>query len=143
MNDGLPYPAIDDAIDLYEHQLKAFGVTPDTDRSDVATNIGFTYDDETFYLELDNADLQNVRFTLAFAIAPELKGDRAKLLEAALENTTACTAVATLIDEESDVVFRYDAFIGPDLNVAPLLRRILDTLQSAQDRFFTKMGTGA
>jgi len=142
MNDTL-YPGIDEAIDLYEHQLKALGVTPDTDRSDVATNIGFTYDDETFYLELDNADLQNVRFTLAYTIAPELKRDRAKLLEVALENTTACTAVATLIDDESDVVFRYDAFVGPDLDVSPVMRRILDTLQSAQERFFGNLAPGS
>lgn len=134
------YPLLDNAIDIYCGQLTAIGLTPDTDRSDAETNIDFRYDDEDFYLEIDNADLQNVRFTLSYELKPELKTDRAKLVEAALENTTACTAVATLIDEESDVVFRYDAFVGPDLNIAPILKRILDSLQDAQERFFSAIG---
>lgn len=135
-----PYPLLDNAIDLYCGQLKAIGLTADTDRSETETNIGFRYDDEDFYLELDNDDLQNVRFTLSYELKPELKTDRAKLVESALENTTACTAVATLIDDESDVVFRYDAFIAPDLNIASVLERILDALQDAQERFFSKVG---
>ena len=134
-----PYPLLDNAIDLYCGQLTAAGLTPDTDSSDTETNIGFTYDNEDFYLELDNDDLANVRFTLAYVIKPELKADRTKLLEAALENTEACTAVATLLDDESDVVFRYDAFVGPELDVSSVLMRILDALQSAQERFFSKL----
>jgi hypothetical protein len=125
---------------LYCGQLNAIGLTPDTDRSDSETNIGFQYDNEDFYLELGTADLQNVRFTLSYELKPELKTDRAKLVETALENTTACTAVATLIDDESDVVFRYDAFVGPDLDISPVLTRILDALQDAQERFFSKLG---
>jgi hypothetical protein len=134
------YPLLDNAIDIYCEQLKAIGLTPDTDRSDAETNIGFQYDHEDFYLELDNDDLQNVRFTLSYELKPELKTDRAKLVETALENTTACMAVATLIDDESDVVFRYDAFVGPDLDISAVLKRILDALQDAQERFFSKVG---
>jgi hypothetical protein len=133
------YPLVENAIDIYCGQLRAIDLDPDVDRSDEETNIAFTFGGETFYLELDNNDLQNVRFTLAFALGPELKSDRGKLVAAAQENTSACTAVATLIDEESDVVFRYDAFVGPDLNVAPVLKRILDTMQEAQERFFTEI----
>jgi hypothetical protein len=133
------YPTLDEAIDLYEGQLRAIGLVPDTDRADAETNIGFTYAGETFYLEIDNGDLANVRFTLAYSLDPAVKADRAKLLETALENTTACTAVATLIDEDSDVVFRYDAFASPDLNLAAVLQRILDAMQSAQERFFTQI----
>jgi hypothetical protein len=131
------YPLLDNAIDIYCGQLKTIGLTPDTDRSDAETNIGFRYDDEDFYLELDNDDLQNVRFTLSYELKPELKANRAKLVETALENTTACTAVATLIDDESDVVFRYDAFVGPDFDISAVLKRILDALQDAQERFFS------
>jgi hypothetical protein len=134
-----PYPIIDNAIDLYCGQLKAMSLEPDVDRSDIETNIGFTYDGETFYLELDNTDLQNIRFTLAFALGPELKTDRTKLVETAAENTSSCTAVATLIDDESDVVFRYDAFVGPELDISPVLARILDAMMKAQERFFTAM----
>jgi hypothetical protein len=134
------YPLLDNAIDRYCGQLTALDLAPDTDRSDAETNIGFRYDDEDFYLELDNDDLQNVRFTLSYELKPELKTDRAKLVETALENTAACTAVATLIDEESDVVFRYDAFVGPDLDISAVLKRILDALQDAQERFFSKVG---
>jgi hypothetical protein len=133
------YPELDEAIVLYEGQLRALGLAPDTDRADVETNIGFTYDDEAFYLEIDNGDLQNVRFTLAYSLDASVKADRAKLLEIALENSTACTAVTTLLDEESDVVFRYDAFVGPELDVSPVLTRILDALQAAQERFFSKL----
>jgi hypothetical protein len=134
------YPLLDNAIDLYCGQLKAIGLTPDVDRSDAETNVGFRYDDEDFYLEIDNDDLQNVRFTLAYALSDKQKADRVRLLETALDITTECTAVATLIDEESDVVFRYDAFVGPDLNISPVLTRILDSLQDAQGLFFTKLG---
>jgi hypothetical protein len=134
------YPLLGNAIDLYCGQLKAIGLTPDVDRSDAETNIGFSYDGEDFYLEIDNAGLQNVRFTLAYELKPELKADRAKLVEAALENTTECTAVATLIDDESDVVFRYDAFVGPELDIKAVLTRILDAMQDAQERFFSKAG---
>ncbi len=134
------YPLLDNAIDTYCGLLKAIGLTPDTDRSDAETNIGFQYDDEGFYLELDNDDLQNVRFTLSYELKPELKTDRAKLVEIALENTTACTVVATLIDDESDVVFRYAAFVGPDLDISAVLKRILDALQEAQERFFSNVG---
>jgi hypothetical protein len=131
------YPLLDNAIDIYCGQLKAIGLTPDTDRADEETNIGFRYDDEDFYLELDNADLQNVRFTLSYELNDKMKADRVRLLGDALENTAACTAVATLIDEDDDVVFRYDAFVGPELNISPVLTRILDALQVAQERFFT------
>jgi len=130
------YPVLDEAIDRYEGQLRALGLEPETDRSDAETNIGFTYDGETFYLEIDNDDLANVRFTLAFSLDLSVKSDRAKLVGVAAANTSACTAVATLIDDESDVVFRYDAFVAPDLNVAPILKRILDAMQTAQERFF-------
>jgi hypothetical protein len=136
---GAPYPLLDNAIDLYCGQLKAIGLTPDVDRADTETNIGFSYDGEDFYLEIDNADLQNVRFTLAYELKPELKADRAKLVESALENTTACTAVATLVDDEGDVVFRYDAFVGPELDISSVLKRILDAMQEAQERFFSKV----
>jgi hypothetical protein len=133
------YPLLENAIDIYCGQLKAIGLTPDTDRADAETNIGFQYDGEDYYLELDNDDLQNVRFTLSYELKPELKTNRVKLTEAALENTAACTAVATVIDEESDVVFRYDAFVGPELDVSAVLKRILDALQDAQERFFSKV----
>jgi hypothetical protein len=133
------YPILENAIGIYEGQLRAAGLTPDTDRADAETNIGFTYDGEAFYLELDNDDLANVRFTLAYSLDPNVKTDRGKLVETALENTTACTAVATLIDEDGDVVFRYDGFVGPELNVAPVLTRILDAMQDAQERFFTQI----
>jgi hypothetical protein len=136
---GAPYPTLDEAIDLYEGQLRAIGLTPDTDRADAETNIGFTYDGESFYLEIDNDDLQNVRVTLAFALDSKAKGDRSKLVEIAHENTSACVAVATLIDEESDVVFRYDAFVGPGLDISPVLKRVLDALQEAQERFFSQI----
>jgi hypothetical protein len=133
------YPLLDEAIDLYEGQLRAIGLAPDTDRSDAETNIGFTYEGETFYLELDNEDLQNVRVTLAYSLDPKVKADRAKLAGIALENTSACTAIATLIDDDGDVVFRYDAFVGPGLDVSPVLKRILDAMQAAQERFFTQV----
>jgi len=133
------YPLLDNAIDLYCGQLKAIGLTPDTDRSDEETNIGFRYDDEDFYLELDNDDLQNVRFTLAYALSDKQKSDRVRLLETALEITTECTAIAALIDEDSDIVFRYDAFVGPNLDISPVLTRILDSLQVAQGLFFSKI----
>jgi hypothetical protein len=133
------YPLLDNAIDIYCGQLKTMGLAPDTDKSDAETNIGFRYDDEDFYLELDNDDLQNVRFTLAYALSDRQKTDRVRLLETALEITTECTAIATLIDEENDVVFRYDAFVGPELDISPVLTRILDSLQVAQELFFTKL----
>jgi hypothetical protein len=133
------YPLLDNAIDIYCGQLKAIGLTPDTDRSDAETNVGFRYDDEDFYLELDNDDLQNVRFTLAYELSDKQKADRVRLHETALAITTECTAVATLIDEDGDVVFRYDAFVGPDLDISPVLTRILDSLQVAQGLFFTKI----
>ena len=80
-----------------------------------------------------------MRFTLAYSLDPKVKADLAKLGAIALENSSACTAVTTLLDEESDVVFRYDAFIGPELNISPVLTRILDTMQDAQERFFTQI----
>ncbi len=131
------YPLLENAIDRYCGQLKAIGLTPDVDQSETETNIGFTYDDEEYYLEIDNNDLQNVRFTLSYEIKQARKDDRFHLLDAAMANTTACTAVATLIDEESDVVFRYDAFVGPELDISPVLTRILDALQVAQENFFS------
>lgn len=131
-----PYPLLDNAIDLYCGQLKAIGLTPDVDRSDTETNIGFSYDGEDFYLEIDNHDLQNVRFTLAYEIKQERKGDRLHLLEVALETTASHTSVAAIIDEESDVVFRYDAFVGPELDISSVLTRILESLDAAQEHFF-------
>jgi hypothetical protein len=134
------YPLLENAIDIYCGQLTAAGLTPDTDRADTETNIAFRYDDEDFYLELDNADLQSVRFTLSYELTHAKKENRIYLVDTALDNTAACTAVATLIDEDHDVVFRYDAFIGPTLDISPVLTRILDALQDAQERFFTQLG---
>lgn len=130
---------LDEAARRYAAQLQALGYATETDCEDAQCDLSFVRGDETFYLEVYEDDLRLARFSLAYSLDDAVKADRARLLDLAHENSAACEGAVTLIDEENDVEFRHDAFVGEDLDLRPTLERILDALEDAQERFFESL----
>ncbi|HTX58727.1 MAG TPA: YbjN domain-containing protein [Verrucomicrobiae bacterium] len=129
----------EEAIQRYDAALGGLGYATEVGSEDGTCEIGFVRAGETFYLEVREEEPDLARFTLSYALDDAVKRDRSRLAELAAGNTSACLGASTVIDEDGDVEFRHDAFLPADGKLGPVLERILDALESAQQRFFSKL----